>query len=148
MRKDGELWVLRLLRKPPRAQGKRWSLDIVIIFFLSFVHQIRDRIFVYHVTIISYLYPIFNHIMSLPYNTHQTGPYRSLIVGDLFSLQNEYGSLDIYIYIYIYIYIKDFFFEEVKMKYITATKLQEQNQGKKQNQPMPVHNKGLSHHLW
>jgi len=109
MRKDGELWVLRLLRKPPRAQGKRWSLDIVIIFFLSFVHQIRDRIFVYHVTIISYLYPIFNHIMSLPYNTHQTGPYRSLIVGDLFSLQNEYGSLDIYIYIYIYIY-KGFFF--------------------------------------
>jgi len=38
------------------------------------VHQTRDMINVYHVLIISYLYPVLYHIMSLSYHDHQTDP--------------------------------------------------------------------------
>jgi len=46
----------------------------MLLFFLSCVHQMHDMISVYHVTVISYLYPFSNHILSLLYPTHQTGP--------------------------------------------------------------------------
>jgi len=41
---------------------------------LSCVHQTHDRIYVYHVLIISYLYPALYHILSLSYLGHQTEP--------------------------------------------------------------------------
>jgi len=37
------------------------------------VNQTPDKISVYHVSIISYLYPFFNPIIFLSYHAHQTG---------------------------------------------------------------------------
>jgi len=51
----------------------------MISCLLSCVHQTYDRINVYHVLIISYLYPALYHIRLLSYHNHQTGPKRSHI---------------------------------------------------------------------
>jgi len=47
----------------------------MISYLLSYAHQTHDRINVYHVLIISYLYPALYHILPLSYPDHQTGPY-------------------------------------------------------------------------
>jgi len=44
------------------------------------MHQTHDVINVYHVTIISYLYPFSNPIMCLSYHAHQTDPYNIIFV--------------------------------------------------------------------
>jgi len=49
-----------------------FHLIIMISCLLSCAHQTHDRINVYHVFIISYLYPVLNHIMPLSYRDHQT----------------------------------------------------------------------------
>jgi len=54
---------------------------------LSYAHQTHDRINVYHVLIISYLYPALYHILPLFYPDHQTGP-KSLICNNF--LKNAY----------------------------------------------------------
>jgi len=41
---------------------------------LSCAHQTYDMINVYHVLIISYLYPVLYHILPLSYPDHQTDP--------------------------------------------------------------------------
>jgi len=51
-----------------------WYDKIMLSSFLSYVYQTHDRISVYHVTIISHLYPFSNHILSLSYHVHQTDP--------------------------------------------------------------------------
>ena len=49
-----------------------FHLIIMISCLLSCAHQTHDRINVYHVIIISYLYSALYHILSLCYPDHQT----------------------------------------------------------------------------
>jgi len=49
-------------------------LIIMISCLLSCVHQTHDMINVYHVLIISYLYPTLYHILPISYHDHQTNP--------------------------------------------------------------------------
>jgi len=55
-----------------------FHLIIMISCLLSCVHQTHDRINIYHVLIISYLYPILYHIMLLSYPDYQTGLYNCI----------------------------------------------------------------------
>ena len=51
-----------------------FHLIIMISYLLSCAHQTHDRINVYHVLIISYLYPTLYHILPLSYLDYQTDP--------------------------------------------------------------------------
>jgi len=52
----------------------------MISCLLLCAHQTHDRINVYHVLIISYLYPALYHIPPLSYPDHQTKPILFLLV--------------------------------------------------------------------
>jgi len=56
------------------------------IMSVTSVHRTHERISVYPVIILSYLYPFSNPIMSLSYHVHQTGPERHHISWTMFSL--------------------------------------------------------------
>ena len=53
----------------------KFLLIIMIYYLLSCVYQIHDKINVYHVSIIFYLYSVLYHTLPLFYSDHQTDPY-------------------------------------------------------------------------